>query len=130
MRDYVVTARQVTLTDGRVRLTPEQASARMHALVETSKKGVYDIRGEVSFKRGEQLGWDREMPKAMADDLTLAAEIAAAQRAEKAAAEKRASLDALVRKAKDALDAEQDPAKREALQKAYDKAVESREAAQ
>jgi len=129
MRDYMVTARQVTLTDGRVRLTAAQASARVHALVETSKKGVYEIRGEVSFKRGEELAWDRELPKGMAEDMTLAAEIAASEKAKKAAEESRSRLDAAVRAAQKALDAEQDPAKCWPLQKALDAAIDARKAA-
>lgn len=87
MNKYVVT-NPVTLRSGVVRLTKEQASKRAHALEPAGKD--YRIIGQIQFKTGEEFGYEGDLPKSMAENLTTkeAAEAAAkkaAAEAEKAA---------------------------------------------
>lgn len=98
MRNYRTTATTGLNPGAEVALTASQAAARQHALKPTGKRGVYLVTLRVEFKAGETFGYDGDLPKSMADDVTplKGAEKASAEKAEKAEAlkAKRAELDA------------------------------------
>lgn len=89
MKEYQVTAKQVTLTAGLLKLTAEQAKPRAHALKATDKVGVFEILQPVSFKAGEVFSWDGQLGKALADDLTPSEEVKQPEPANAPEAEKR-----------------------------------------
>lgn len=92
MNKYVVT-NPVTLRSGVVRLTKEQASKRAHAL-EPAGKDCYHILGQIQFKDGEEIGYEGDLPKSMADNLTTKEAAEAAAKKAAAEAEKAASKSA------------------------------------
>lgn len=49
----------VKLVQGLILLTDDQAKARLHCLRKTSKKGVFEIMQEVTFKAGEIIGLEQ-----------------------------------------------------------------------
>ena len=68
MRKIKVTApKGILLHQGKVKLTPAQASARAHCL-HSEGGGVYTIMKETMFKVGEVLEWDGVITKTMADE--------------------------------------------------------------
>lgn len=69
IRNYVVTAAAATFHSGILRLSEEQAAARSFGLVPTKKAGEFRIVSPVQFKRGEEIGFDGEINKAMLQDL-------------------------------------------------------------
>jgi fumarylacetoacetate (FAA) hydrolase family protein len=97
---YTVTGKSVLITGGVLTLSSSQASDRSHLLKKIDAKGnKYEVLGAVTFKKGEEFGYEGELPKSLASDLqtekdakgTKAAEKAekeAAEKAEKEAAEK------------------------------------------
>lgn len=69
IRNYMVTAAAATFHSGVLRLTDEQARARVHAIESTKKDGEYRILSPVQFKRGEQVGFDGAVNKSMLECL-------------------------------------------------------------
>jgi hypothetical protein len=79
----------VTLHAGIVRLSDAQASSRAHKLEPVKgRKGCYLITAPNQFKAGEEFGYEGEIPKALADNLTGAAEAEKAAKKAEAEAEK------------------------------------------
>lgn len=77
MKDYEMLA-PVTLHEGHVRLTAKQAKGRAHKLEKVEgKKDVYRITGPNQFKAGQVIGYDGEIPKAVASDVVDPAEVKA-----------------------------------------------------
>lgn len=74
LKKFVVTGRSAEVHGGLVRLTAAQAKPRLHNLtaVDVGKEGVnvgagvYEVRGRIQFKNGEQFEYDGQFPKAMA----------------------------------------------------------------
>lgn len=64
MNRYTVITTATSINAGRLRLTPEQAKARLHNL-KSLGDGVYQVLNAVQFKRGEQFDYDGELPKGM-----------------------------------------------------------------
>lgn len=89
MNKYIAT-KPVTLNSGVVRLTKEQASGRMHKL-ESLGKDCYRIIGANQFKVGEEFGYEGDLPKNMADNLTTKAAAEAAAKKAAMEAEKEAA---------------------------------------
>jgi hypothetical protein len=83
MNKYIVT-KPITLHAGVVRLTKEQVRGRMHKL-EPVGKDSYRILASNQFKAGEEIGYEGDLPKNMAENLTTKEKIEA--EAKKAAAE-------------------------------------------
>lgn len=86
------------LYSGRVRLSAEQIKPRRHLIKEIdAKNGIYEIVHGVTFKAGETLGYEGDIPKSIANIVADAksgetfAEIAAKNK--KAAAEKAAAAE-------------------------------------
>src|SRR5262245_21246394 len=70
MKTYKVTAMSVTLHRGLLRLTPEQAARRTHALkLVANMPGVYELIGPTCFKRGEVFGHDSDANKALLQEM-------------------------------------------------------------
>lgn len=63
MKRYKVIGLYVTIMSGFLELTPEQASAREHAIQPLTTKGQYAVKIPTGFKRGEEFGWDGEPNK-------------------------------------------------------------------
>jgi hypothetical protein len=62
-------SKAVTFTEGTVLgLTPEQAAPRAHALREL-EEGVFVVEQPVQFKIGEVIGYEGELPRAIATAL-------------------------------------------------------------
>lgn len=61
----------VTLAQGNVSLTEDQAKTRAHN-IKGMGDGVYQIVNPVQFKAGEKFGYDGEISKEQADDLVPA----------------------------------------------------------
>ena len=57
MKNYT-TLGVVTIRDGELKLSSDQAKRRTHCLTKTRKKGgnIYKVVGTVTFKRGEVIG--------------------------------------------------------------------------
>ena len=66
MHEILITGNGVTLRSGIVSLSHEQAVARAGCLSDLSD-GLYQIEKPVQFKRGERLGYDGEVNKALAE---------------------------------------------------------------
>jgi membrane protein involved in colicin uptake len=107
---YTVTGKSVVITGGVLTLSAVQSADRAHLLQPLKEKNKYQVTGAVTFKKGEEFGYDGELPKYLADDVETeksakpekaAAEKAAAEKAaaEKAAAEKAAAEKAAAEKA-------------------------------
>jgi hypothetical protein len=62
---YTVTAPAARFAAGVLSLTGEQAARRKHALRHL-KDDRYEITAPVEFKAGEVIGYDGDMPKALA----------------------------------------------------------------
>lgn len=58
---YVVT-QYVTVAEGLLGLTPEQADARAYNLTDCGD-GLYRVRGPVNFKRGEVVAFPEGLPR-------------------------------------------------------------------
>ncbi len=85
---FLVTAvRGVTLHTGKIRASADQYQSRKHQLEPIGKKGEYAILQPVTFKRGETIEFDGDIPKQHADDLDIVVR-------EKAAAEAKAKAEA------------------------------------
>lgn len=69
MKNYEVTGRSVSVHTGTLRLTPEQAQRRHHAL-EDLGKGLYLLTKPTMFKKGDVFGFDGDLPKAAVKDVT------------------------------------------------------------
>ena len=109
MSKYIVTAR-LRLVCGVLTLSADQANPRAHALKPLGKNR-FEIINPVEFKVGEEIGYEGDLPKSLADNLTSAAD--ADKAAKKAAdaedrAKSKAEAEAVKRRykiEKDALDA-------------------------
>jgi len=64
MKRYVVTGASANFASGVLKLTKEQAKAREHAL-EDLGDGYFEVMTPVGFKRGEIVGFDGEVNKAL-----------------------------------------------------------------
>lgn len=84
MDKYIVTERLAVIAHGVLHLTEEQAKHRAGNLKKLGN-GHYEVTGAVQFKRGEEFGYEGDLPKSMAENLT--AKDAAEAAAKKAAAE-------------------------------------------
>lgn len=84
MDKYIVTSRVARLSGGVLHLTAEQAKHRAHNLKPLGKNR-HEIINPVEFKAGEEIGYEGDLPKTLADNLTTKANAEAA--AKKAAAE-------------------------------------------
>lgn len=58
-----------------LQLSDAQAARRCHAL-RALRKGIYEVHQPVQFKRGEVVGYDGELPKAMAEAIEDPIELA------------------------------------------------------
>lgn len=87
-----------------VRLSPAQAAARNVAVIDR-QKGIYRLLRDAQFKRGEEIGFEGEMPKGFAELVDTAAEAKA--RAEAAAAAAGAAEAAILSRVAEAVQAEQ-----------------------
>ena len=66
MKTYEVVSDALEIHTGQLRLSAKQYATRRHALTETKKAGIYDVKGPVQFKRGEHVGIPGELPKSIA----------------------------------------------------------------
>jgi hypothetical protein len=66
MQRIIVTGPVIQLIAGIVGLTKQQAAARLGSLTDLGE-GFYQIEKPVQFKRGEELGYDGDINKALAD---------------------------------------------------------------
>lgn len=91
---YTVTAASARLHQGVLELTKEQAASRLHNL-KPKGKGLYEIVNPVEFKRGEVIGYDGDLPKALGDLMeTEAKQLSKKEKAEaKKAAEAKAKAE-------------------------------------
>lgn len=64
MQRYIVIAIMAGFNSGILELAPEQASSRSHALASLGE-GLFEIREPVQFKRGEIVGYDGDVNKAL-----------------------------------------------------------------
>lgn len=65
----------LTLRDGVVRLTQAQIKGRAHKLEAVAgKKDIYRITGENQFKAGQEIGYEGELPKVIAELIADATE--------------------------------------------------------
>lgn len=61
---------------GVVQLTKEQAMSRLHLLNEVDvEQGIYKLKADAEFKRGEEFGYKGELPKGLASVMVDPAEI-------------------------------------------------------
>ncbi|MFA6121916.1 MAG: hypothetical protein WCT35_04885 [Sideroxydans sp.] len=101
---FKVTAVSARLHAGVLVLTKEQARPRRHNLKEVGK-GRYEIVNPVEFKLGEEFGYEGELPKALALNLTSAADAEkAAKKAAEAEAKAKAKAEADAKKLRDKLE--------------------------
>ncbi len=72
MKKVRVTGFCATLGSGKIELTPEQAGPRVNAgtIAATKKDGVFEVVGQVQFKRGEVFGYDGEFPPSLLEDMS------------------------------------------------------------
>lgn len=68
MKQYDVTALSVTINQGVLELSPEQAGIRRHLLTPIGE-GQYEVRSPVQFKRGEKFGWNGEGNKTIMTEM-------------------------------------------------------------
>ncbi len=95
---YIVTGKSVSIYGGVLTLSKELVTDRAHCLKPLTEKNKYEVIKPVTFKQGQEFGFDGELPKSavlelndgksLKDPKKAAAEKAAA---EKAAAEKAAA---------------------------------------
>ncbi len=103
---FVVSARVVSLVGGAIKLTEEQARTRMHCL-KSLGKNRYEITGTVHFKQGEEFDYEGDLPKALAINLTSAAEAEkAAKKAVEAEAKAKAKAEAEAKAAREKLESD------------------------
>lgn len=70
MTNFEVMSDKVVLFEGILKLTQKQANARAHQLeVVDAKAGLFRLRGETHFKRGERFGFDGELSKRLVSEL-------------------------------------------------------------
>ena len=65
MNKYLITGRAARITSGILELTAAQANARAHHL-ELLQDGRFKIITTVEFKQGEVIGYEGDLPKALA----------------------------------------------------------------
>jgi hypothetical protein len=65
MKRFTVIGASASFMSGVLELSKEQYEARTHALKPLRKKGRYEVLAQVHFKRGEELGYDGEVSKAL-----------------------------------------------------------------
>lgn len=123
MNRYIVTDRVAVISNGVLHLTDEQVKHRERHLKKLGK-GRYEVTGAVQFKCGEEIGYEGDLPKSMADNLTeknaaeAAAKKAAAEAEKTAAKAAKEAKEAEKAAAKDAEEAAKARAKLEAEAKA------------
>jgi hypothetical protein len=93
---YTVTGKSVVITGGVLTLSAVQSADRSHLLKPLKEKNKYQVIGAVTFKKGEEFGYDGDLPKSIADDLetektSKSKEAAAKEAAAKEAAAKEAA---------------------------------------
>lgn len=94
MGKFIVTAPSARLTIGVLVLTDKQAAVRSHNLKQVGKNR-YEIVNPVEFKAGEEIGYEGDLPKSLAENLTAKAEAeAAAKKAATAEEKARAKAEA------------------------------------
>jgi hypothetical protein len=71
MKRYQVSGFIVELHTGILELTPEQAASRVGSLADLGE-GLYSVLEPVQFKRGEEIGYDGDVNKDMAEKITVA----------------------------------------------------------
>lgn len=99
MSKFIVTAPSARLTSGVLVLTDKQAAVRSHNLKQVGKNR-YEIVNPVEFKAGEEIGYEGNLPKSLADNLTGKAEAeAAAKKASQAEEKARSKAEAEAAKA-------------------------------
>lgn len=64
MKKYIVN-QAITLRSGVLELCGSQAASRAHKLVSLGD-GRYQIQADVQFKAGERIGFDGDLPRALA----------------------------------------------------------------
>lgn len=69
MKKYQVTGKVVTISSGVVKLSKDQADPRMFNLKALGKE-KYQVIKPLHFKRGEMLGFDGDLPKSIASEMT------------------------------------------------------------
>ena len=70
MKEYTVVSKQATLHTGIVKLTASQAKDRIHNLVKVKDEdNLYTIVNPINFKNGETFSYDREVNKAMLEEI-------------------------------------------------------------
>jgi hypothetical protein len=93
---FIVTARSARINTGVLLLTKEQAEARSHNLNHLGKNR-YEIINTVEFKNGEEIGYEGDLPKTLAENMTAKAEsVAAEKKASEAEAKARSKAEAEV----------------------------------
>lgn len=92
MNQYIVTGKLVTLHDGRVTLSADQAGSRSHNLNRLGGD-VYEIAKPIQMKHGERFGYDGEYSKSLMSELKTQEQIRAEAGA-KAKEEKKAKAKA------------------------------------
>ncbi|MGE0289677.1 MAG: hypothetical protein AB7I42_25695 [Bradyrhizobium sp.] len=70
MQKYKVTARVAVIPSGVIAISAEQSGPRRHNL-KAQGGDRWEILRPVEFKAGEVIGYEGELPKAMADNLEL-----------------------------------------------------------
>jgi membrane protein involved in colicin uptake len=103
---YIVTERVAVIVQGVMHLTDEQAKHRERNLKKLGK-GRYEVIGAVQFKRGEEFGYEGDLPKNMAENLTTKEAAEAAAKKANAEAEKAAAKAAKEAEKADAKAAEE-----------------------
>lgn len=71
MQRYTVTGHSVNIHSGILDLAPEQAASRLHSLADLGD-GLYEVLSPVQFKRGEEIGYDGEVNKALMQQIAPA----------------------------------------------------------
>lgn len=70
MKTIEIIAPFVKIEGGTLKLSKEQAAAREHQLKPVpDSEGVYTLTGETHFIKGEVIGFDGEIPPALAQDV-------------------------------------------------------------
>lgn len=106
MSKYIVTARIARLMAGVLILSVDQAKPRSHNLKPLGKNR-FEIINAVEFKAGEEIGYEGDLPKALADNLTSAADAEkAAKKAAESEAKAKAKAAAEAQKLRDKLETE------------------------
>lgn len=74
MKKYITTAKSLRIQSGTVMLDENQAQARAHQL-EALGNGIYRIVSPIEFKSGETIGYEGDVPPALAQEMKEAGEI-------------------------------------------------------